>query len=370
MDLVGDVHSENYGSYKAADGKIHYDINDFDETTRGRFDFDVCRLATSLFLAARERGDHWREATAVPQAALATYSDLLPRFLKKGAAFDASEISESGCAPVDELVHTEADARRSEFISRLTVLEDGRRRMARSLNYFNLPEDQQAQALRLLDDYVRRMPDSPWPDYYKPDDVCGRVAGIGSMGRFRYVVLVNGKGKKDARNVLLEFKESRVSAFDLQRRRETSAEANARRAEQVINVQRASQAAISAHLGFAVDGPMSFQVREIGPHDARLDFKSMKATARLDKVAEVQAAILARIHARAAARTVGVANPLAELNDPDSFCQNVLAFALAYADLVRRDWLAFVAKRPELEACEKWAQADTPLAALRDRGRG
>src|SRR4029079_11580339 len=45
MDLVGDIHSENYGTYKAKDGLIHYDINDFDETTRGRFDVDVCRFA-------------------------------------------------------------------------------------------------------------------------------------------------------------------------------------------------------------------------------------------------------------------------------------------------------------------------------------
>src|SRR5262245_8617164 len=46
LDLVGDIHSENFGTYKANDGLVHYDVNDFDETTTGRFDFDVCRLAT------------------------------------------------------------------------------------------------------------------------------------------------------------------------------------------------------------------------------------------------------------------------------------------------------------------------------------
>jgi uncharacterized protein (DUF2252 family) len=355
MDLVGDIHSENYGTYKADDGKVRYDINDFDETTRGRFDFDVCRLATSLYLAARERGDTWREATLVPQAALAAYADHLPRLLKKGAIYDIGELSPCGCPAVDDLVRSEAAEKRSEFINRMTVPDNGRRKINRSLNYFNLPEDQHAQALRLLEDYVKRMPEPNTPDYYKFDDACGRVAGIGSMGRFRYAVLVNGKGKKDARNVILEFKESRPSAFDLYRQRETDQAALARRAEQVIAMQRASQSASSAHLGYAVDGAMSFQVREIGPHDARIDFKVQKTTARLEKIAEVQATILARTHARAASRTVGVANPLAELAVPDAFCQNVLAFALAYADLVRRDWTAFVAKRAELENCEKWA---------------
>src|SRR5262245_32083774 len=50
LTLVGDIHGENYGTFKAADGLIHYDVNDFDEATSGRFDFDVCRLATSNFL--------------------------------------------------------------------------------------------------------------------------------------------------------------------------------------------------------------------------------------------------------------------------------------------------------------------------------
>src|SRR5439155_15832477 len=66
LDLVGDLHSENFGTYKADDGAVHYDINDFDETTQGRLDLDVSRLATSLFLASRERGDSLAEAVQVP----------------------------------------------------------------------------------------------------------------------------------------------------------------------------------------------------------------------------------------------------------------------------------------------------------------
>jgi hypothetical protein len=52
---------------------------------------------------------------------------------------------------------------------------------------------------------------------------------------------------------------------------------------------------------------------------------------------------------------VGVANPLAELNEVEPFCQRMLAFGLAYADLARRDWKSFVGRREDLENCEKWA---------------
>jgi uncharacterized protein (DUF2252 family) len=356
LDLVGDIHSENFGTYRAEDG-VHYDINDFDETTQGRFDFDVRRLATSFILAAQERGDALGDATQTGLAFLTAYTEAIRRLLKKGkpADLDVNAKTPSGSPAIDQLVRDADATRRKAFIEGLTETAQGKRRLVRTVRYFNLPEGERAQALRLLEDYGKRMPLPPAADYYQVDDVCGRVSGIGSMGRLRYVVMVNGKGSKDARNVLLEFKEARPSAYDLYRQRQTDGEALVNRAERVLKVQKLSQVASNPKMGFAVDGGASFQVRELGPGDRRLEVKSLKAAAELQGVARVQAGILARTHARAAARVVGVANPLAELNEVEPFCQRVLAFALAYADLARRDWKLFVGRRAELEDCEKWA---------------
>ena len=128
LELVGDIHSENFGTYKAADGAVHYDVNDFDETTTGRFDFDVCRLATSWLLAAQERKDPLEQAVPVSLAGLVTYADTLRRLLKKGkgAQHDVSETTPSGCGPVDDLIAAGAAAKRPAFINRLT--ERSRRR--------------------------------------------------------------------------------------------------------------------------------------------------------------------------------------------------------------------------------------------------
>ncbi len=357
LDLVGDVHGENFGTYRADDGHVHYDINDFDETTQGRFDLDVRRLATSCVLSAQDRGDGLTDAVQVALAFLNAYTETMRRLLKKGKAadFDVNEAAPSGCPAVDQLVREAADMKRGAFIERLTEFTGGKRRVLRSVRYFNLPEEERAQALRLLEDYRKRMSDPPTPTYYDVEDVCGRVSGIGSMGRFRYAILIAGKGSKDARNVLLEFKEARPSAYDLYRQRQNDAKALLERAERVAAVQRASQAVSSQRLGFAIDGGLSFQVRELGPRDSRLEVKALKSAADLSCVARVQAAILARIHARSAARVVGVANPLAELNEVEPFCQGTLAFALAYADLAHRDWQRFVGHRADLEHCEGWA---------------
>ena len=357
LDLVGDIHSENYGSYAGADNEVHYDINDFDETTRGRLDFDVCRLGTSLFLAGRDASLGLADAVRVVLAGLTAYADSVRRLLRKGPGpeADVNQVTAAPYPPVAALLRQAGAVRRKEFMGRLTEVVQGRRRLVRTLRYYNLPDAEREQAVRLLEDYRRRLPGPPAPDFFAVNDVCGRVSGIGSMGRLRYAVLVNGKGSADARNVLLEFKESRPSAYDVYRGRETDAAALVERAERVITVQRQSQVSSNPHLGFAVDGGMSFQARELGPRDARIDLKAVREPVGLEAVAKMQASLLARAHARAAGRAVGPTNPLAELSDADLFCQRVLAFALAYADQVRRDWASFTGRVPELNACEKWA---------------
>src|SRR5205823_6624671 len=88
LDLVGDIHSENFGTFKADDDLVHYDVNDFDEATTGRFDFDVARLATSHFLAARHLKLPLDQAVQVALAGLKTYAQTLSRSVAKGRDAD------------------------------------------------------------------------------------------------------------------------------------------------------------------------------------------------------------------------------------------------------------------------------------------
>ena len=174
--------------------------------------------------------------------------------MKKGkpADLDITQDSPSGCAAVDNLVSAAVAKRRPAFIEGLTEVAEHGRRIRRSPRYFNLPDEERQRAERLLADYRKRRTDPPpRPDYYTVEDVCGRVSGIGSMGRYRYAVLINGKSSAEARNVILEFKESRPSGYDLARGRDAGRRqpcpSGPRR---VVGVQRQSQASSSGHLGF------------------------------------------------------------------------------------------------------------------------
>jgi uncharacterized protein (DUF2252 family) len=355
LGIVGDIHSENYGTFKAEDSKVHYDINDFDETTTGRFDFDIIRLAISLFLASRDRGDPLDAAVGVAMSSVTHYTTRLPRILsKKAPEPDVSESAPTGCLPLDALVQISTAAKRPAFIERITQRKGKSRLLIRSPRYYNLPDAERGQAVRLLADYranQKHLPDKE--DSFAVEDVCGRVSGIGSMGRYRYVLLLAGKGSAEARNLLLEFKEARPSAYDLYRHRDDDDAALVHRAEHVIGMQRLSQAASNRYLGCARDGGMSFQVRQLGAADARLETKPLERHA-LDDLGRIQMGILARVHARSAGRSVGPSNPLAELADPEAFCQRVISLVLGYADIVHADYRRFVGARADLDRVEEW----------------
>ena len=358
FDIVGDLHGENFGSFKADDGRVHYDVNDFDETTRGRFDLDVCRLATSWLLTAQDRGERLTAAVSVVLAGLGAYADSFRRALKKGKApdLDPTDKDPPHEPAVDELLVAAAARKRSKFIATLTEVTKEGRRLLRSAHYFNLPDDERQRVLRLLDDYRRRPGPEVKEGYYAVEDACGRVSGIGSMGRFRYAVLLAGKGSDEARNVLLEFKESLPSSLDTARGTAPPAEAFQGHAEHVVEMQRKSQPAHNPHLGIAVDGGVSFQARELGPADGRVVSRALKTGTLLEGLARVQGAVLARIHARGALASVGPARPLAEVEDVDAFAGRVLAFALNYADQVGRDFKHFTGARADLENVAGWAK--------------
>jgi uncharacterized protein (DUF2252 family) len=174
VDIVGDLHSENYGTYKADDGDVHYDVNDFDEVTSGRFDLDLCRLATSHILAAQDRHDPLGTAVEVALAGIASYVEAVSRSVKKATDHDLDVTNKkpAGCAPVDNLLKEMAAAKRHDFIDKLTDRVAGKRRIRRSTHYFNLPDDERAQALRLLTNYQPRHPPvNDHKDYYAVQDV-------------------------------------------------------------------------------------------------------------------------------------------------------------------------------------------------------
>lgn len=338
--ICADIHSENFGAYGGEHHSTLYGINDFDDATSGRLDFDACRGATSLLLAASRRGILPRSAAAAAQAFLESYAAVL-----LGGPMPRNP------GPIRELLREAEESRRPDFIRKRTV-EKGKHRRLKGDRFFALRPAHRAQALRLLSDYLERRGGAGdrEPGFFDVEDVAGRIAGCGSLGRLRYVVLVRGDAPEEARNTLLEFKESLPSALDDARGIRSGRAALLRRADDVAAATRRFQEKCDPFLGSAVDGDRSFQVRQLGPRNLRLDGDALAAGHEFRETAACYGAHLAAAHRRANPSDAARIFRAAVGSRTESFLRRTMSFALAYAEQTEDDWRAFRARRAELSS--------------------
>jgi uncharacterized protein (DUF2252 family) len=339
LRIVADLHGENFGTYGGEHHSVLYGINDFDESTTGRLDFDACRCATSLLLAASRQGLLLRSAAIGTHAFIEMYVDALDGLPKPFRS-----------PLIQKLLRTAENAKRPAFIRKRTELRDGVRRFAGD-HYFRLRPEHEKQALRLHQDFLRRVPPrrDRGADFFQVEDVCGRIAGCGSLGRLRYVVLVRGEDAKAAREVILEYKESLPSAFDEVRGRGLDRNARRNRAREVVAETRRFQEKSGPFLGHAVDGGTSFQVRQLGPREFRLGPEALAGGHQYRETASSYGAYLAAAHRRANGPRVMRILREAVGRRRDAFIRRTMSFALAYAEQVEEDWRALVRNRRKAE---------------------
>ncbi len=356
--LCGDAHLSNFGGYAAPDRTLVFDINDFDETLPGPFEWDVKRLVTSFAVAGRDRGFTAAKRAAINATAARAYREAMHRYATL-ADLDLwySRIS------VDELVEQFATAASPKQMKRvekniakarskdslrafakLTEIVDGKPRIRSdppvvvpTRDLFD-PEEHAAvdeaihSMLRtyrgtLADDRRRLL------ERFRYVDSARKVVGVGSVGTRAWIgLLIGRKGPGDP--LFLQFKEAEASVlepflgpseFD-------------NHGQRVVEGQRLTQAASDIMLGWVrSDGPdgrkRDYYVRQLwdAKGSALVELMNPKALA---EYARVCGQALARAHARAG-DAVSIAS---YLGSSDRFDRAVATFAEAYADQNERDY--------------------------------
>lgn len=325
--IVGDLHLENFGAFRAADGGVVFDVNDFDETASSTPALDLARVATSVVLADERHGD---------VRAVERMSALIDAWASATRSLDLRPISGKEAPPVVRaLVDTASDASRASWIDRRIEGAAGQRRFKASDKYQSVVDDKtRAAIVGAVREFGARCPERPIdvPDWPHVLDVAVRVAGTGSLGRFRWAVLVQGKSDKPGKERILELKEALPSSLSPG---DTTSDA----AERVIVTQRRLQGAPPAYLGVAHIAQRPFTVRELQPTEAKLDVSVLKG-GDFDALAGACGTVLGRLHRRA--------NPdLAEriAGREHAIARRVCAFALRYAAQVADDHARLTAER-------------------------
>ncbi|CAM5698888.1 hypothetical protein SFUMM280S_02873 [Streptomyces fumanus] len=348
--LCGDAHAANFGLYGDARGGLVIDLNDFDETAYGPWEWDVKRLAASLVLAGREAGADEDVCRAAAHDAAGAYRRTM-RLLARLPVLDAwnaiadeelvSHTDAHDLLGTLERVAAKARANTSgRFAARSTEpAEDGGRRFTDAPPVLRRVPDAEATAVAAsLAEYLTTLPEDRLPllARYAVQDVAFRVVGTGSVGTRSYVVLLlDHRGEP----LVLQVKEARPSAL-LPHLATAGFETPGAMHEgrRVVLGQKRMQVVSDMLLGWTTVDGRPYQVRQFRNRKGSVDPTALAAD-QIDDYARMTGALLARAHAHSAdpRRVAGYCGKSEELDEA------VAAFAVAYADRTEADHAELVA---------------------------
>lgn len=376
VQLCGDAHLSNFGLFAAPDRTVVFDVNDFDETNPGPFEWDVKRLATSFVLAARDNGLPAKAGLAAAEATGASYRESMAAFATKGESeiwyerIDASgliadlrqlpsgnqRLGAKQEAKVEATIQgAVTKARRRDAwsaIEKITEVVDGQRRFREQpplLTRLDLGADTAGLINGLFREYRATLQDDRQEllKRYEIIDMGHKVVGVGSVGLLAFVLLLRGRDDDDL--MVLQVKQAQASVLEAY----THKSVFAKHGHRVVTGQRLMQGAGDSFLGW-IDGPAgrSFYVRQLRDMKWSPDPSSLSKE-KLHRFALLCGHTLARAHARS-----GDAIAISEyLGTGKSFEKAIRTFAEAYAHQSERDYAAFTG-----------AIADGRLRAFEDTG--
>jgi uncharacterized protein (DUF2252 family) len=370
VQLCGDAHLSNFGLFASPERTLLFDLNDFDETLPGPFEYDVKRMATSFTIAARNNGFTKADTRDATLGAVAAYREAMVGFSAMGnmevwyARLAEDELM-TAVRAVAALARNKKEAAQAkkgqqkavqtagkahtrdslQALSKLGEVVDGRYRIvsqppvvipARDLEaMYGYSADQvqdmihqefRAYRMTLQDDRRHLL------ERFEIVDMARKVVGVGSVGTRAFIVLLQGRDEKDP--LFLQVKEATASVLEDHLPKSRFKQPG----ERVVHGQRLMQAASDIYLGWT-------KGIEANRHLYWRQLRDMKGSAEVEALKPIGMRFyggicgwtLARAHARS-----GDAIAIAEyLGKSDKFDKSITDFSGRYADQNERDYLAF-----------------------------
>ena len=362
VQCCGDAHLSNFGVFASPDRRLVFDLNDFDETLPGPWEWDVKRLAVSMLIAAQSNGFGRKEQRRVVLGCVGSYRNSLAVFAAMGSLdvwYSRFEIESVLAKYADQFTPRSVKGARKALskartrdsmsaFSKLTHVVGGELRIV-DQSPLVVPIDKLAQGLKreeilselraLLGLYRASLPDERRRlfDQFKFVDLARKVVGVGSVGNEAWIALLLGPVGQEP--LFLQIKEAQASVLE----DHAGASEFDNHGHRVVVGQRLMQASSDIFLGWLRVGPGTDTQCDYYGRQLR-DWKGSAEIEQLDPeglavYGQMCAWTLARAHARSGDR-VALA---AYLGGSDRFDEAVLTFARAYAEQNQRDFEALEA---------------------------
>lgn len=364
VQLCGDAHLANFGGFASPERNLVFDLNDFDETLPGPFEWDLQRLAASFEVAARSNAFNSSEREQLQKFLIRTYCAAMKEFAGFGhlqlwytrlTLDDMDRLWGTQVSPVvrERFVRRVKRARSKDNLKafdKLTCKVDGQLRFISDPPLLEraedlLSENRQRGLLEIIADGLDSYSSTLLPDRrlllrrYRFVDLARKVVGVGSVGTRCWVALLIGSDEGDP--LFLQVKEAQASVLEPY----LGTSSYAQHGQRVVEGQRLMQSASDVFLGWdrleGIDGvERDYYFRQLWDWKASADVDSMAP-----EVMNVYARMCGYTLARSHARTGDAVAIAAYVGSGATMARAVGRFASTYADQNERDHSAFVAAR-------------------------
>ena len=335
--ICGDLHIENFGNFKADNRHVYFDVNDFDEAILAPCTWEIARLLTSIFVATETFSVKPQVAENLSQQFLNSYT----KTISEGKVYWMGE--DNAPQVIKELLSRKTQVKRRETLEERTVLDQNQQRRSLKIDYKKAQpiSDQQRQKVQnFIKAFATQQPN---PQFFQLLDVAQRIAGNGSLGIERYVLLVEGKSSPD-NNYLLDLKKalpSSLAPYVIWEQPKWESQA-----DRIVTIQKRSQAMPIAFLHSVNIGEDSFVLRELQSTQSPTDYlKIEKWDNKLEHSEQLMRSlgqVVAWSHLRSSGRQgSAIVEQLIDFAGKSKWKAEVIEYAKIYSQQVHQDWQEF-----------------------------
>lgn len=334
--ICGDLHLENFGSYKADNRLVHFDLNDFDEAILAPALWEVTRMLTSILIAFDSLDIEPLKARKMAQLFLKTYAATL----SKGKAYYIETKTAKGI--INTFLKKAARKKRKELLLKRTNLQNNDHTIdIDHPRHFEIDMELKRKLTDHITDWISNSSDGPYN--YQVCDVAFRLAGTGSVGLKRYAFLLQGKRAK-SKYLLVEMKQARTSSLtpylaDTPQPEWTS------EAERIVTIQQRMQNIPPVLLSHTIFEDEPYLIQEMQPVKDSLNFKLIRDRYRdMYKAIDDMAMLTASSQLRCTGRQgSAITDELIAFGQTCDWQEPTLDYAIAYADKMKKYYKGYKA---------------------------
>ena len=351
--IHGDLHAENFGTYLNSDGRMVFDINDFDEAYIGHFTWDLMRFSASLAVMGWQKALPTEDVEALVRTYLDAYLDQVDHYRGSEDDDDFGLYLDNTDGPILAALHVARAKSRRSLLEQTHVEEEGR--------VFNdgggvrrLDDEEHEKISESFERYLDSIPESKRFDrelFYRVHDIVGKSGfGIGSAGLPAYNVLVEGYSEAIENDVILSMKQANIPAVS----RFVDAQAIEGyfddEGHRTVVSQRALQVHTDPLLGHTTVDGVGYVVAEVSPYEVDLEWGDLVEPREMAEVVGQLGRATAKVHCASDADSdqdlvdfqVEEAIAASLEGRREEFLAAVVDFAFTYSQQVRRDHALFV----------------------------